>query len=336
MNDTESESMKEATETTAQPIRILVIAGPTAVGKTAFAIEAAKRYDGEIVSCDSMQIYRYMDIGSAKPTPQERRMVPHHLIDCIDPFCGTLDGGAEGSFSAARYAELAADAIEDIHRRGKLPVIAGGTGLYLNALLYDMDFGPGASDPALRAALSKIASEHGPEALHDMLRDKDPAAAERIHPNNVKKVIRALERLESGEQALQGFASVQKANPRYDPLLLGLTRDRAELYERIDQRVLEMIRQGLPEEVKALSKRGLTEQNISMLGIGYKEMLPYIKGECSLEEATKKIQRNTRHLAKRQLTWFRRYGTMFWLDLSDHDNENAALEAMFAWLDQNL
>ena len=308
------------------PIRLLVIAGPTAAGKTAFALEAAKRYDGEIVSCDSMQIYRFMDIGSAKPTISERREVPHHLVDCIDP---------GQPFSAAMYRELASAAIEDIHSRGKLPVICGGTGLYLNALLYDMDFGVSPENPALREKLEKLADEEGPQALHELLQRQDPRAAQRIHPNNVKKVIRALERLEGGEDDLREFADVRRENPRYAPVLIGLTRDRAELYDRIDRRVLQMVEQGLVDEVRRLQEMGLSENNISMLGIGYKELLPFLRGECTLDEATKTIQKNTRHLAKRQLTWFRRYATIHWVNISEHENEEQALEAMFSWLERN-
>ena len=312
------------------PIRILVIAGPTAVGKTAFAIEAAKRYGGEIVSCDSMQLYRGMDIGSAKPTADERAQAPHHLIDCVDP------AGIDGPFSAARYAQLAQEAILDIAGRGKLPVIAGGTGLYLNAILYEMDFGAAPEDPEVRRAFEEIAEKEGSEEVHRMLRERDPAAAERIHPNNTKKIIRALERLELGESSVRSFAEIQKKNPLYDPLLVGLTRDRQELYDRINRRVDLMLEEGLDREVRSLTDQGLSEEHISMLGIGYKEMLPYLRGEISREEAADLIKKNTRHLAKRQLTWFRRYDTIFWLNISDYDSDEASLEALFKWLDQNL
>ena len=312
------------------PIRIVVIAGPTASGKTAFAIEVAKRYNGEIVSCDSMQLYRYMDIGSAKPTPEERSQAVHHLIDCVDPLA------PDGSFSVAKYAAMAEDAIRDISRRGRLPIVCGGTGLYLNAILYTMDFADTPSDPAFRARLDRIAEEEGPEALHQMLQAKDPEAAERIHPNNVKKVIRALERLEGGEKAVQAFSQVRQENPLYDPILIGLTRDRADLYERIDQRVLQMIEDGLVEEVKGLQQMGLTEEHISMLGIGYKEILDYLNGNSKLTEATERIQKNTRHFAKRQLTWFRRYDTMSWLNLSEFSSVQEAMEELFSWLDQRL
>ena len=313
-----------------QAIKIVVIAGPTAVGKTAFAIETAKRYGGEIVSCDSMQLYKYMDIGSAKPTPEERAQVPHHLVDCVDPLA------PEGDFSAAKYAALAEEAIRDIHARGRLPIVSGGTGLYLNAILYEMDFGESPKDPELRERLSRIAETEGPQPLHDMLRQKDPQAAERIHPNNVKKVIRALERLEGGEESVHEFRRIQKENPLYDPILIGLTRDRAELYERIDARVLDMIDRGLVEEVQRLQGMGLSTEYISMLGIGYKEILGFLAGEYTLSEATKIIQKNTRHFAKRQLTWFRRYDKMFWLDISDHTDDETAMRELFSWLDRKL
>ncbi|MBQ9060024.1 MAG: tRNA (adenosine(37)-N6)-dimethylallyltransferase MiaA [Firmicutes bacterium] len=313
-----------------QPIKIVVIAGPTAVGKTAFAIETAKRYGGEIVSCDSMQLYKYMDIGSAKPTAEEMAQVPHHLVDCVDPLA------SDGDFSAAKYAALAAEAIRDIHRRGALPIVSGGTGLYLNGILYDMDFGEQPADPALRARLNEIAESRGGQPLHDMLREKDPQAAERIHPNNVKKVIRALERLEGGEGSVHDFRQAQTENPLYDPVLIGLTRERQELYERINARVLDMIDRGLVEEVRGLQEMGLSTEYISMLGIGYKEILAFLSGEYSLSEATKIIQKNTRHFAKRQLTWFRRYDKMFWLDISEYADDTTAMRELFSWLDKKL
>ena len=311
-------------------IRILVIAGPTAAGKTAFAIEAARKFNGEIVSCDSMQLYRGMDIGSAKPTPEERAQVPHHLIDCIDP------AASDGEFSVARYAEMAKDIIADIAARGKLPVIAGGTGLYLNALLYEMDFADAPKDQTLRSRLEEIAGREGSAALHQMLMDQDPAAAERIHPNNTKKLIRALERLAQGEKDVQPFDACRRENPIYDPLLVCLTRDRQELYDRINARVLQMMDAGLVEEVRGLAQQGLSEEYISMLGIGYKEIFRYLRGEDDLETTIDTIQKNTRHLAKRQLTWFRRYDKMFWFNISDYADDREAVKEFLAWLDQNL
>ena len=310
-----------------KPIRILVIAGPTAVGKTAFAIEAAKQFAGEIVSCDSMQIYRYMDIGSAKPTKEELAAARHHLVDVIDP---------RDEFSVAGYQRMAIQAIRDIDSHGMLPIVCGGTGLYLNSLLYEMDFGEGPKDPALRAELEETARREGSAALHDMLLRKDPKAAGRIHPNNTKKLIRALERLELGETAVHEFSSIRTPNAALDPLLIGLTRDRQELYERIDRRVDQLIGAGLADEVRSLQEMGLSEENMSMLGIGYREMFEFLRGGCTLEEAADRIRKNTRHYAKRQLTWFRRYDTMEWLNISDYPSEEAALEELIRWLKEKL
>ena len=233
--------------------RILVIAGPTAVGKTAYAIEAAKAFDGEIVSCDSMQLYQYMNIGSAKPTEAEQQEAVHHLIDFLDP---------REPFSVARYQQLARAAIDDILARGRLPIISGGTGLYLNSILYDMDFAGAGEDSDLREELKNIAASEGPEALHEQLRKLDPEAAERIHPNNVKKVIRAIERLKAGEGEVRPFDGGIRVNESYNPLLVCLTRDREELYERINRRVDALIEAGLVDEVRSLTAMGLTADDI--------------------------------------------------------------------------
>lgn len=302
---------------------IIVVAGPTAVGKTQYAIEIAKKLDGEIVSCDSMQLYKFMDIGSAKPNKEELAQVKHYLVDQIDP---------RQPFSAAEYQKLATQAIEIIHDKGKTPIISGGTGLYLNSLLYDMDFGVDVVDNGYRKELEKYAAEFGAEALHKKLHEKDPASAERIHPNNIKKVIRALEAVEKGGQAIKPFTDIQNENPLYRPFLIGLTRERQELYDRINMRVDILMEQGLLEEVEGLLNMGLTEEHISMKGIGYKELIQHLNGECSLEDAVSKIKQNTRHYAKRQLTWFRRYKKMKWFDLSVYDSDSQALEDMLLWL----
>ena len=302
---------------------IIVVAGPTAVGKTQYAIELAKALDGEIVSCDSMQLYKYMDIGSAKPTAEELAQAKHYLVDEIDP---------RQPFSVAEYQKMASAAIREIHGKGKPAIISGGTGLYLNSLLYEMDFGADVADDGYRKELEDFAAEQGAEALHARLAEKDPAAAERIHPNNIKKVIRALEAVEKGGKAIRPFTEVQKENPLYRPFLIGLTRDRQELYDRINMRVDILMQQGLLEEVTGLFEMGLTEDNISMKGIGYKEIIQHLKGEYTLEEAVDKIKQNTRHYAKRQLTWFRRYEKMNWFDLSTYDSTESALEDMLEWL----
>lgn len=302
--------------------QIIVVAGPTAVGKTKYAIEAALACGGEVVSCDSMQLYQYMDIGSAKPTPEEQARVKHYLVDQIDP---------QEAFSVAEYQKLAKDAIEEIFRKGKTPVIAGGTGLYLNSLLYDMDFSNAPQDSALRSQLEQEAEEQGPEFIHNKLKEADPVAAERIHPNNVKKVIRALEGALSGNP-IGDFRSVQTRCSDYDAVLIGLTRDRAELYERINLRVDILVEQGLFEEVKGLLERGLTEADISMKGIGYKEIIGCFNGQYSQDEAIDLIKKNTRHLAKRQLTWFRRYEDMHWINISEYASDEDAIEEMIKWL----
>ena len=306
---------------------ILVVAGPTAVGKTAFAIELAEKFNGEIVSCDSMQLYKYMDIGSAKPDKTERSMAVHHLVDFLDP---------RDDFSVAEYQKLALAAIKDIISRGKLPIISGGTGLYLNSILYNMDFAYAPKNVQYRMQLTDIAEGENPELLHEMLAEKDPEAAKLIHPNNNKKIIRALERLKEGEDRIHRFSDIQAENGNFVPLLLGLTRDRVELYERINLRVDKLIEAGLIDEVKSLMEMGLTSDDISMKGIGYKEIIGFLNGEISFDESVDLIKKNTRHYAKRQLTWLRRYDKMNWVNLSEYLNDNDALEDIFEWVSRNL
>lgn len=301
---------------------IIVICGPTAVGKTKYAIETALAFNGEIVSCDSMQLYKYMDIGSAKPTPEEQAQVKHYLVDEIDP---------SESFSAAKYQTMAKDAIEKIFAKGKIPIIAGGTGLYLNALLYDMDFSAPPGDTAFRDELYKLAEEQGAEALHNKLKTLDSAAAERIHPNNIKKVVRAIEAAKEGNK-VKDFAADLRPTKDYTPRLVGLTRDRAELYARINLRVDLLLAQGLVEEVRGLLQRGLTESDISMKGIGYKEIIGYLEGRYILSEAADLVKKNTRHYAKRQLTWFKRYTDMQWFNISEYESDKLCLEDIFKWL----
>lgn len=301
---------------------IIVICGPTAVGKTKYAIETALEVGGEVVSCDSMQLYKYMDIGSAKPTAEERAQVKHYLVDQIDP--------AE-PFSAARYQALAKEAIEEIFNKGKIPVVAGGTGLYLNGLLYDMDFSAPPTDPAFRDRLYKEAEESGAVYLHNKLKELDAAAAQRIHPNNIKKVVRAIEAASEGQQ-VKDFARDLKPTADYGAKLIGLTRERQELYERINLRVDQLMDMGLLAEVEGLMDRGLTEGDISMKGIGYKEMIGYLEGRYTLPEAVNLVKKNTRRYAKRQLTWFRRYQDMQWFNISQYDSDESCLEDIFKWL----
>lgn len=307
--------------------KIIALAGPTAMGKTKFAIKLADEFDGEIVSCDSMQLYKYMDIGSAKPTPEEMEQARHHLVDMIDP---------REEFSVAEYQRLAKQAISDIFSRGKLPVISGGTGLYLNSLLYDMDFSAAPQDQAYRQELAEIAEKQGNDVLHSMLAEQDPQAAAAIHPNNRKKVIRALERLREGEGRVRPFSGIKNETKDYDVLLIGLTRERAELYDRINRRVDILVEQGLFDEVEKLRDMGLTAENISMKGIGYKEILDCFSGKYSRDETIDTIKKNTRHYAKKQLTWFRRYDKMNWYNISEFDNDDNAAGVIAAWVRKNL
>lgn len=281
-------------------IRTISVLGPTASGKTALAIALAKSLDGEIVSCDSMQLYRGMDIGTATPDLTERDGVPHHLFDICDP---------EDAFSAADYAAAAAPVIADIDARGKAVILCGGTGMYLDSLMKISSYKEGKSDEALRAELAAFAAEHGNEALHGKLREIDPEAAEKIHPNNVKRVIRAIEifRL-TGMTKTQVDAEQTSEETAYDNLNVILDyKSRDILYDRINRRVDIMLRDGLLEEAKNLYDTGRLTGKTASQAIGYKELIPYFEGKCTLIEAAEQIRLNTRHYAKRQITWFSRY-----------------------------
>ncbi|MBQ2707829.1 MAG: tRNA (adenosine(37)-N6)-dimethylallyltransferase MiaA [Clostridia bacterium] len=290
--------------------RILAVCGPTASGKTALAIELARRHNGEIISCDSMQIYRGMDIGTAKPTEEEKCGIPHHLIDIVDP-CEP--------FSAADYAPLAKAAAADILARGKLPIFCGGTGLYLDAVLTDNDYADADTDPALRASLLDDAEKYGPDALWQRLYAVDPDAAAAIHKNNVKRVARALEiYLTSGVTKTEWDARSRLRESPYDAVILALDRPREALYARIDLRVDLMIAAGLPEEVRALYESGrLPRDCTAAQAIGYKEFLGWLDGTMTLEEAADAVKLASRRYAKRQLTWFRRNPAVHWLAADD-------------------
>lgn len=287
--------------------KVIVIAGPTASGKTGCAVRLARGLGGEIVSADSMQIYKYMDIGSAKPAREEREQAVHYLVDEIDPF---------QPFSVAEYRKLAGQYIEKILESGKIPIVAGGTGLYVNSIVSDMDFSITPPDWARRKELYRLADEQGGEALHALLETLDPEAAQRIHPNNIKRMVRAVEAAEKGEK-IRSFDHAACGTGEYDCLMFGLGMERQALYSRIDQRVDGMIEEGLVEEVRSLMNRGLKAENISMRGIGYKEIIACLEGEYDLEEAIRLVKRNTRRYAKRQMTWFRRYKDMIWYDLTE-------------------
>lgn len=303
--------------------QVIIVAGPTAVGKTKYSIELAKAFNGEIISADSMQIYKYMDIGSAKPTSLEMAEIKHHLVDEIDP---------SQNFSVAEYQSLAKKYINEVFESGKVPIISGGTGLYLNSLIYDMDFSIMPRQAGYREKLEREAAVFGNESIHNKLRLFDEAAANRIHPNNLKKVIRALEVFEASGEGIKEFEESFIPTKEYECVLIGLTRDREELYKRIDERVDQLIEKRLVEEIKSLLLMGLTETHISMKGIGYKELIAHLNGEYNLNEGIRLVKRNSRHYAKRQLTWLRRYPDMTWFNLSEYDNEDAALEDIFRYI----
>ena len=287
---------------------MVILTGPTAVGKTALSIELAKKINGSIISADSMQVYRHMDIGYAKVMPEEMDGVRHYLIDEFEP---------DEEFHVVKFVERAKEHLEEIYAEGKIPIIAGGTGFYIQALLYDIDFTEQECDEAYRAELELLAAEKGADYLHNMLREVDPASADAIHANNIKRVIRALEFYhQTGTKISEHNEKEREKEAAYRSAYFVLTDERKRLYERIDRRVEKMMEQGLPEEVEALRKRGLKRENVSMQGLGYKELFGYFEGEYPLEEAVRIIQRDTRHFAKRQLTWFRRERDVIWIDKS--------------------
>ena len=285
---------------------LIILTGPTAVGKTKASIGLAKAVDGEIISADSMQVYRHMDIGSAKIKPEEMEGIPHHLIDVLEP---------DDEFHVVKFQQLAKKAMREIWERGHIPIVTGGTGFYIQALLYDIDFDENEKEDACRKELEAYAREHGAEALQEKLALVDPASAEMIHPNNIKRVIRALEFYEqTGKRISEHNETQRQRESPYAFAYFVLTDDRAHLYERINRRVDQMIEEGLGNEVQALKDKGYTKQLVSMQGLGYKEILDYLDGNCTLEEAIYTIKRDTRHFAKRQLTWFKRERDVIWIN----------------------
>ena len=284
---------------------LICIAGPTASGKTGLAVALAQALNGEVVSCDSMQIYRGMDVGTAKPTPEEMQGVPHHLLDVADP-------GED--FSVGRYVRLATEAITDIHSRGRTAIVAGGTGLYLDSLVKGEEFAP-PSREGERKFLEDAAEQKGLEYVYDMLMEADPETAERLHLSDRKRIIRAMEVfLITGLPLSWHIAQSRQRPPRYRPAWLGLNfRDRAKLYARIDARVDQMLAQGLEQEVQRLLDAGVDPQTTAMQAIGYKELASALRGECTVEEAASRIKQASRNYAKRQLTWFRRNDKIRWI-----------------------
>lgn len=290
---------------------LVILTGPTAVGKTALSIALAKAINGEIISADSMQVYRHMDIGSAKIKTEEMAGVPHHLIDVLEP---------TEAFNVVVFQKLAKEAMKEIYERGCIPILVGGTGFYIQAVLYDIDFTENDEDASLRSELEGLARREGPEILYEKLKAVDPDACKSIHAHNVKRVIRALEFYEKTGQRISEHNEIQRQNiSPYRFAYFVLNDRREEIYKRIDIRVDQMMAAGLVEEVRQLKGMGCTKDMVSMQGLGYKEILRYLEGELTLEEAVYLIKRDTRHFAKRQLTWFRREKDVIWMEKGNFD-----------------
>lgn len=289
---------------------LIVLTGPTAAGKTALSIQLAKAINGEIISADSMQVYKKMDIGTAKIMPEEMEGITHYLIDEIDP---------KEEFNIVKFKEYACKYIEKIYSKGKIPIIVGGTGFYIQAILYDIQFIEQEEDTKYRLELEHLAEEKGEIYLHEMLRKIDSISAEQIHYHNRKRVIRALEYYKQTKEPISKHNEIERnrVSP-YQFAYFVLTEDRTILYEKINKRIDVMLQKGLLEEVKSLKEQGYTKDMVSMQGLGYKEILSYLDGECTLEEAIYILKRDTRHFAKRQLTWFRREKEVIWLDRKDY------------------
>lgn len=300
---------------------LIVLTGPTAVGKTKLSIALAKAVNGEIISADSMQVYKYMDIGSAKIREEEMQGIRHYLVDELLP---------EEEFHIVRFQQMAKAAMEEIYAKGKIPILVGGTGFYIQAVTRDIDFTEAEQDDGYRKELEALASEKGNEYLHRMLEKVDPKSAEEIHANNVKRVIRALEFYHQNHTPISSHNQEQKEHTSpYNLVYFVLNAPRELLYERIDKRVDEMLEEGLVDEVRRLKEMGYHKGMVSMQGLGYKEILSYLEGEYPLEEAVRILKRDTRHFAKRQLTWFRREPEVTWVNKDEFDyDEPKALEYM--------
>lgn len=288
--------------------KLLAIVGPTAVGKSQTALSVAKRLGGEIVSADSVQVYRGMDIGAAKPTPEERVEVPHHLIDIVDP---------DVYYTVADFQRDALAVIHQIHNRGKLPILVGGTGLYIRAVISDYTFSESGMNEKLRERLWIEAENKGPAYLHAKLVKVDPVTANKLHPNDLRRVIRALEVFEQSNCSISEQAAKTSGESRYDTTMFALTMSREQLYRRIEERVDKMMAQGLLAEVEGLLKQGVSPDVKSLQSLGYRQLITHLQGELTLEDAVSLIKRDTRRFAKRQLTWFRREQQITWLDCSN-------------------
>ncbi len=305
---------------------MIILSGPTAVGKTSLSIRLAKALDGEIISADSMQIYKHMNIGTAKVTPEEMCGVPHHLVNELEP---------DDPFHVVEFQKRARRAAEEIYSRGRIPIVVGGTGFYIQALLYDVDFAPHEATESYRKELQALAEERGGEYLHDMLRKVDPAYAASVHHHNIKRVIRALEyHQETGGRLSEHNQKERARTSPYNFACFVLTHDRQVLYDRINDRVEQMMEQGLEEEVKDLIQMGWKKEMVSAQAIGYREFFPYLEGQQSREEMIEQIKKDTRHFAKRQLTWFRRERDVIWLSKAQYPEEEVLLEQMMTVLQE--
>ena len=304
---------------------LIVLTGPTAIGKTSLSISLAKAVNGEIISADSMQVYKHMDIGSAKIRPEEMKGIPHYLVDVLEP---------EEEFHIVKFQQMAKAAMEEIYGKGKIPILVGGTGFYIQAVTRDIDFTEAKQEDAYRSELEALAEEKGAEYLHEMLQKVDPASAESIHAHNVKRVIRALEFYHQNGTPISAHNEEQKAQESpYNLAYFVLNGPREILYDRIDRRVDQMLEEGLVKEVENLKEMGCHRGMVSMQGLGYKEILACLEGEYPLEEAVRILKRDTRHFAKRQLTWFRREKDVIWVNKEEFNwNEENILEYMLSVL----
>ena len=299
---------------------LIILTGPTAVGKSSLSISLAKRINAEIISADSMQVYKGMDIGTAKIKPEEMEGVAHYLIDELEP---------DEEFNVVKFKQMARIFMEQIYAKDKIPVLVGGTAFYIQALLYDIDFGESETDSTYRDYLTELARQKGNEYLHNLLLELDPESAAAIHPNNLKRVVRALEYHRQTGKKISEHNREQKAKASpYNFCYFVLNRDRAALYDSINKRVDQMMEEGLLDEVKALKEAGYGRELVSMQGLGYKELLAYLNGECSLEEAIEILKRDTRHFAKRQLTWFKHERDVIWVNKDNFSSEEEILDYM--------
>ena len=308
--------------------KLILIVGPTAVGKTDISIKIAEKFGGEIISADSMQIYKGMDIGTAKIKDEEMRGIPHHMIDIVEP---------DEDFSVSDFKEKAYKYIEEIAERGNIPIAAGGTGFYVNSLVYNLNFADSGSDEEVREKYSSLAEEKGNEYIMEILRKIDPESADRININDRKRIVRAIEVYEvSGRKMSETYKDFRKENEDFHLIMIGLNRDRQKLYDRINRRVDIMLEEGLVDEVRSLLERGYDKNLTSMKAIGYKEVAEYIEDSISYDEMTEILKRNSRRFAKRQLTWFRRDKRIKWFNYDDYSSENEAFEEIIDYIEKNI